>query len=316
MSTKRQNLILSLLLVILLLAAFAPAMGKEMKDWLIVKKLTVQEGGAVFQSDVNMADSNLVIAAPTDIGTATPGLVVDCAGVSNCIEIRDGATPVFSVANGGGVTMSGSLSPSGGQSVSPNLVVAAPTSLATTTPVLIVNGAGNVGNLVEVRRNSTPQFVIGPAGAVTVNQAVTENGGSTNNVWSRVAAPTAIATATPAAVVDSAGVSNLLEVRKNATPVFTVGNAGAVTGQVLQNASGQKITCGSSTITASATVVHGLSTPVAVYCTLAADPTGNQTCTYTNSSGVVTIKLWQSPAGTPTANGAATSTGWCVVGTP
>jgi hypothetical protein len=45
----------------------------------------------------------------------------------------------------------------------------------------------------------------------------------------KIAAPTAIATATPAAVVDSLGVSNIFEVRDASTPVVQVSAAGKVT---------------------------------------------------------------------------------------
>lgn len=50
------------------------------------------------------------VAAPTAVGTATPAFYVDSLGVSNLFEVRDAATPVFSVANGGAVTGTGALS--------------------------------------------------------------------------------------------------------------------------------------------------------------------------------------------------------------
>ena len=49
----------------------------------------------------------LKAAAPTAIGTATPALMADSLGVSNLFEIRDAATPVFTVADGGNVTLTG-----------------------------------------------------------------------------------------------------------------------------------------------------------------------------------------------------------------
>ena len=191
------------------------------------------------------------MAVPTAIGTATPGMVLDCAGVSNCFELRDGGTPVFSVADGGGVTSANTL-----------------------------------------------------------------NSGSLNNVV--ISQPTAATTATPAALINSlAAGTNLLEVRDASTPVFTVGQGGAVNGFVLgSNTQNLEQNCGTQSITAAATVVHNLSTPVAAVCSLAADPTGNQFCSYTNSAGVVTVKVWQGLAGTPTANGDAVSVAWCVTGNP
>ena len=54
----------------------------------------------------------------------------------------------------------------------------------------------------------------------------TSSGYYSGSNWAKVAAPTAIATATPAFVVNSAGVSNLFEAQKNATPVVQVSGAG------------------------------------------------------------------------------------------
>jgi len=49
------------------------------------------------------------VVAPTAVGTATPALVVDSqGGVSNLFEVRDSATPVYSIADGGGVIQTGS----------------------------------------------------------------------------------------------------------------------------------------------------------------------------------------------------------------
>ena len=46
----------------------------------------------------------LELSAPTAIATATPVLSIDSLGVSNLFEVRDAATPVFQVHDGGNVT--------------------------------------------------------------------------------------------------------------------------------------------------------------------------------------------------------------------
>jgi hypothetical protein len=48
-------------------------------------------------------------AAPTAIGTATPALMADSLGVSNLFEVRDAATPVAAVADGGAWDINGSM---------------------------------------------------------------------------------------------------------------------------------------------------------------------------------------------------------------
>lgn len=67
------------------------------------------------------------------------------------------------------------------------------------------------------------------AGTLGVTGALTASGGQTNSNWFAVAAPTGIATATPAFVVNSAGVSNLFEARKNTTPVASIDGTGVGT---------------------------------------------------------------------------------------
>lgn len=49
--------------------------------------------------------NTLKAAAPTAVGTATPAAIIDSLGVSNLFEVRDAATPVFVVADGGLVTL-------------------------------------------------------------------------------------------------------------------------------------------------------------------------------------------------------------------
>lgn len=270
--------------------------------------LNVQGGQIVTQ-----ALTYVIVNAPTAIGTATPAVLINNAGVSNLLEVRDSATPVFIVGQNGAWSSTGLGTHTGGQSIAPNLIVAAPTSIGTATPAAIVNSAGGVSNIFEARAASTPQVVVGPSGILTLNA------GSLNNAFSKVAAPTAIATQTPAAVVDSAGVSNLLELRANATPQLSVSKTGVVTGKVEQSdQSGVKCVYGTQTVTGTGTIAHGLSTPVAVQVSLAQTMTVNGgLVSYANSAGVVTAQVWQIPA-TPGAVAATTpvAVSYRVCGTP
>ncbi len=52
------------------------------------------------------------ISQPTEVGTATPALLVNNAGVSNMVEVRDASTPVFLIENGGSVDLGGLFQPS------------------------------------------------------------------------------------------------------------------------------------------------------------------------------------------------------------
>ena len=78
---------------------------------------------------------------------------------------------------------------------------------------------------------------------------------------------------------------------------------------------GKAIICGSTTITGTGTIPHGLATPSFVTLGLAQDVTGNGGhLSFANASGTVTVKAWSSaltpaPATTPVA------VNWCVNGT-
>lgn len=101
--------------------------------------------------------SNLVVNAPTAIGTATPAVLINNAGVSRLLEVQDGGTTIFAMNNGGSSSF------------------AAPTAIATANPALIVDSAG-VSNLLEVRDAATPQFTINNGGASTFASDLTTAG--------------------------------------------------------------------------------------------------------------------------------------------
>jgi hypothetical protein len=157
--------------------------------------------------------NNIVVSAPTSLATATPAMIVDSLAVSKILDIRDAATPVFYIANGGNWTASGVGTNSN------QMIVSAPTSIATAQPALSVDSLG-VSNLFEVRDAATPVFAVQNGGT-----------GAVSGVWTHsaqliVSAPTAQATAQPALEVDSLGVGRLFEVRDAATPVVAVDNGG------------------------------------------------------------------------------------------
>ncbi len=111
------------------------------------------------------------------------------------------------------------------------LAVTGPTAAATATPAVVFNNLGAGNTAFEVRDAATPVFVVGQAGAWTAS-GVGTIAGFASSAAGNVTAPTAVATATPAFMIDSSGAGNvLLEVRDSATPVFAVLNGGAVNAQ-------------------------------------------------------------------------------------
>lgn len=144
------------------------------------------------------------------------------------IEVQSGGS--FQVTPGATVELGGYVS-TGGINVFVDAVkISAPTAIATATPALVVDSLGEGNVLLDVRDAATPVFSVNNGGGWTSTGAGTHSSGQTVNNWVKISAPTAIATATPAMIVDSLGVSNIFEVRDAATPVFRVENGGAVRG--------------------------------------------------------------------------------------
>jgi len=250
-----------------------------------------------------------------------------CIEIWNGGDIRvysnQGTTSKFSVDGAtGDTTIAGNLGISGstvdGGAVGNSMKITAPTAVASATPALRVNNLGAANDVLSIEKAGTPVFSVGNAGAITMQGALTANDAAGFYAGAKVVGATAAATATPAMIVNGLGATNdLLSVQKAATPVFKVGNAGVVVGQVLQyGASGQKVVCGTTTITGTGTLAHALPTPSFVQLSLAQDATGDcNYLSYTNAAAVVTAKCWNS-ALTPAAAAASAVVGWCVIGTP
>lgn len=134
------------------------------------------------------------------------------------------------------------------------------TTGGTATPALRVNQLG-AGKLLEILDGGTPVFSINNGGGIVASTILTQGAVITNLV---VSAPTAVGTATPAAVINNDGVSNLLEVRDSSTPVFTVGQNGAAvfSGTLALEgvAFSGPVVFGSVTATDGLTITHGLGT--------------------------------------------------------
>jgi hypothetical protein len=222
----------------------------------------------------------IAVSVPTANATADTGFKVNNLSVAQPFSIQDAGTAVIEGYNNGGIS------------------VYAATAVATGVPALKVNNAG-LGKSLEVQDGGTTLLDL-------------NNGGGVN-----ITAPTAVATGVPGLTVNGQGVSNPFEVRVDATPRFYVEDDGDVYGEVVKYASsGVQLVCGSQTITDTANVSHGLTTPSYAVCSLAATQTGDATtCSAAISGSTVTVKVRNS-ALTPAANSSGIAVGWCVIGTP
>jgi len=93
--------------------------------------------------------SGVHVAAPTVMATATPGLLVNAAGVNQVASFQDGGTELAGIRDGGGVVVSG------------------PTAVATGQPALVADSLG-VSNIFEVRDAATPVAYFANGGDLTL----------------------------------------------------------------------------------------------------------------------------------------------------
>jgi hypothetical protein len=122
----------------------------------------VNDGGSVSQTGDQAVTGDLTltgdlsvtgsgaIAQATAATTATPAVVIDSSAAgAKLLDVRDAATPVFSINNGGSWTSTGAGTHSSGQTINNWAVVAAPTALPTGTPAVDIANAG-VGAILNV----------------------------------------------------------------------------------------------------------------------------------------------------------------------
>jgi len=106
--------------------------------------------------------TGLEIVAPTTMPTATPAAVIDSLGLSNILEVRDAATPVFAIQNGGNIAQTGDIALTGGLDLSGLLQ----TSFADLT---VTNG--------YVITPTVTTYALDTAGAVTITLAASADEG-------------------------------------------------------------------------------------------------------------------------------------------
>jgi hypothetical protein len=166
------------------------------------------------------------------------------------------------------------------------------------------------GSILDVQAGAT----------VSLAAAVSSTGGQSVSPNLVVVGATAQAASTPIAYINNAGAHNNFVIAKNATPVFTVGNSGAVSGQVLSYATtNQRQFCATNTITDTASytaTVTAVSTPVFTWCALE-EVTGDASHCGANFGATANITITvKNSAATPAANAAGADVTWCVIGTP
>ena len=136
---------------------------------------SIDEGNEIVSLGVSHF-SGIHVSVPTDVATATPGLMVDCAGVGNCFEIRDGGTPVAQWGDGGAFTGSGARTFSG--LVNANGGIAVDTSAFT-----VADATGNtvVSGTLTVSGTSTLAGLANADGGIAVDTSAFTVADATGN---------------------------------------------------------------------------------------------------------------------------------------
>lgn len=123
---KKQHVILAFIAILLALVGLAahPAVRERISImtsedvWLYGGADVLLSSGGLeygnFDTDTQTIglygnDGHVEVAAPTAIATATPVLLIDSDGLSNLVEVRDAATPVFTINDGGGTNFAGAM---------------------------------------------------------------------------------------------------------------------------------------------------------------------------------------------------------------
>jgi len=274
--------------------------------------------------------SGVHVAAPTAIGSATPALMVNSDGLSVLFEVRDAATPVVSVNDGGVLDMKAhavtnigaagtDFSGSGALTLATGLTVTSGGATITAGGVTITAGGLDMTNdaITNIGAAGTDFSATGGltlADTLTVNNGAVIDGAA-DEIQIRVQGYT---TQTNSLMV--------LE-QSDGTDSLTVSNAGNVdvvgTLQFGANdfyplgyaSSGEQIIFGSTTITNSGTVAHGLTTPSYGLCTYSGTLTDNeeQKCSVNISGATVTVYTYKEDG---SAGDSGVDIFWMVVGTP
>jgi hypothetical protein len=160
--------LLAIFVIFLAVSAFGPAFQRQVYDWVIVKKLTVQEGGASFSSNLDM-DANLIqnignsgtdfasnggLTLANSLTVSTGGATVTDGGLTLsdddlvvADDLRVSAQTAITVTDGGVLTATGTYQPiQAAGEVTPTLE----TSTASAGDVLtIINTSNQTINLAD-----------------------------------------------------------------------------------------------------------------------------------------------------------------------
>lgn len=130
------------------------------------------EGQGVSGGVTNL--SGLDVAAPTVVATAIPAAVVDSLGVSNLFEVRDAATPVWAINDGGAVVQTGNTTQTGNLALTGDIALTGGLDLSGLLQTSFTNYTVTDGLTITP---TVTTYALDTAGAVTITLAASADEG-------------------------------------------------------------------------------------------------------------------------------------------
>lgn len=127
---------------------------------------TMPDDSGFSQQSVGRSHYEVPTYAPTD----EPGIVIDnkSAGAVG-FQVELNGTPVYQVNRGGSVDATGDQTITGDLTVNGNAIVAGPTVATTATPMVSVNTAADVVDLLVISKDATPVVYVHNDGTLDMN---------------------------------------------------------------------------------------------------------------------------------------------------
>lgn len=262
--------------------------GNCVESWNGSDIVVYSDTGSTEKFSVDGATGNVVLAGGLTVTGGITGTNVLTTGDQTIAGVKTFTTPA---AFTGGVTGP--------------LVMTGPTAVATATPAAYINNLGAANDSLVVANEGTVVAAIGNAGALTADSAAIGGGyGATGCTLSNAGALQCNGAATVDGALDVGSTLNF-----GANNLYPVGYA----------SSGQQLVYGSSTITGTLAVPHGLTTVTFCQATLGEDPeTGAGDAAFVTvavAANVCTAKVWQD-SWTDAATETDVVVHWLVIGAP
>jgi len=140
---------------------------------------TLSANGGWSSSDGQTFTNYVAVTGPTAAVTATPVVRVNnAADVNDLFVIEKDATAVFTIGNGGAITRAGADTLTGSLVQTGHHIVTGPTAALTATPVVRINAASDVNDLLVIAKDGTDEVLVDNTGDLDMTTNIIRNIGN------------------------------------------------------------------------------------------------------------------------------------------